>query len=382
VILGIDASNLSSGGGVTHLVGLLGAATPERQGFRCVRVWTSSATAAQLAPKPWLEVRTPAALGRSLPWRLAWQRAALPKLALACDALLVPGGTAPYSHPCLLAMSQNMLPFEAEERRRYGVSRTGIRLALLRHTQGRTFRRARAVIFLTDYNERAVRRSVPDIGIGRVIAHGIDERFRMAPRPARDLRECTPERPLRLLYVSIVDVYKHQWHVATAVCALRRAGLPVRLRLVGPAYGPALARLRRTLVAVDPRGEAVEYVGPVSYAALPEEYRQAEIAVFASSCETQPNILLEGMAASLPTACAERGPMPEILGGAGVYFDPESPESIARAIERLARDAGLRSTLATQASERTTGVTWAACADRTFGFAAELAQTGASVSAT
>jgi glycosyltransferase involved in cell wall biosynthesis len=374
MILGGDASNLRAGGGITHLACMLAAASPRQHGFRAVRVWTPAATAARLPPRDWLEIASPAALEGALPVRLAWQRFALPRLARGCDVLFAPGGTAPYAHPRLLAMSQNMLPFERGERRRYGASVMGARLALLERTQASAFRRAAGTIFLTQYAEREVRRRVPGIGRSRVVSHGIEERFRIAPRPPRALADCSPERPLRLLYVSIVDVYKHQWHVAAAVCALRRAGLPVRIRFVGPAYPPALARLERALRELDPRGEAAEYAGPVAHAALPEEYRAAEIAVFASSCENQPNILLEGMAAGLPTACAERGPMPEVLGAAGVYFDPERPDSIAAAIERLARDAPLRERLARDAAARTAGLTWEACAERTFAFAAELAR--------
>ena len=51
-----------------------------------------------------------------------------------------------------------MLPFEWPELRRYGASLTGLRLALLRLGQTRTFRRADAVIFLTRYAHDEVTR--------------------------------------------------------------------------------------------------------------------------------------------------------------------------------------------------------------------------------
>ena len=38
--------------------------------------------------------------------------------------------------------------------------------------------------------------------------------------------------------------------------------------------------------------------------------------------------------------------MPEILGESGLYFDPLKPESIAKALRRLADDADLRGRLA------------------------------------
>jgi glycosyltransferase involved in cell wall biosynthesis len=48
-----------------------------------------------------------------------------------------------------------------------------------------------------------------------------------------------------------------------------------------------------------------------------------------------PNILLEAMAAGLPIACSNRGPMPEVLGTAGLYFNPENPAEIACAIRTV-----------------------------------------------
>ena len=75
-----------------------------------------------------------------------------------------------------------------------------------------------------------------------------------------------------------------------------------------------------------------------------------------------------GVAAGLPIACAERGPMPSVLGDAGLYFDPEVPQSIAAAVERLYRDAELRRDLATRAFHRARQYSWARCARETFAF--------------
>jgi glycosyltransferase involved in cell wall biosynthesis len=86
-----------------------------------------------------------------------------------------------------------------------------------------------------------------------------------------------------------------------------------------------------------------------------------------------PNILLEAMAAGLPIACAKRGPMPEILGESGVYFDPEQPREIADAVRTLANDAGLRAECARRASERARHYSWERCASETLAFIATLA---------
>lgn len=47
------------------------------------------------------------------------------------------------------------------------------------------------------------------------------------------------------LYVSIVDVYKHQRHVAEALANLREKGFPVQLDLIGSVYPPDLKQMGR-----------------------------------------------------------------------------------------------------------------------------------------
>jgi glycosyltransferase involved in cell wall biosynthesis len=85
-----------------------------------------------------------------------------------------------------------------------------------------------------------------------------------------------------------------------------------------------------------------------------------------------PNVLLEGMAAGLPIACSKRGPMPEVLGDAGVFFDPERPGEIAGALRCLAEDAALRERLAAAASERARHFSWVRCAEETLAFIAAV----------
>jgi glycosyltransferase involved in cell wall biosynthesis len=374
VILGIDASNLRGGGGVTHLVRLLEAARPADHGFERVRVWGGRATLDQIAPQPWLDRIHVPALDGSLLARLGWQLRELPGLAREAAILFAPGGTTPRGVSPVVTMSQNLLPFDPPERGRYGFSRVGVRLRILRFAQAGAFRRAQGVIFLTPYAERRVLESVSVPGRRSVIPHGIDERFRRDPAAQEPLAAFSEARPFRLVYVSIIDLYKHQWHVARAAAALRREGVPIDVTFVGPAYPPALARFRAVLDEEDPAGRFLHYVGPIPNERLHEAYRDANGVLFASSCETIAIILLEAMASGLPVAVAERGPIPEVVGDGGVYFDPESPDSIAAALRRLLADPELRAACAARAHERARAYTWRRCADETFAFLAEIAR--------
>ncbi|MFW5858065.1 MAG: glycosyltransferase, partial [Planctomycetota bacterium] len=245
----------------------------------------------------------------------------------------------------------------------------------LRTAQSRAFARADGVVFLTETaRDRITRRLPRPPRRTAVIPHGIDERFFQAPRPARRLADCTADAPFEILYVSIVDVYKHQDRVAEAVTRLRAEGLPVALRLVGPAYPPALQELNETLDRIDPRRETVRYEGAIPFGQLHQRYHAADLFVFASSCENLPIILLEAMAAGLPIASADRDPMPEVLGAAGTYFDPTDAGSIADAVRGLCHAPERRAALARAAQERARGYRWDESAQRLFAFLATCAE--------
>lgn len=373
--LGIDASNIRDGGGITHLVQLLLAAEPSTYGFETVVVWATQATLARLKDRPWLLKRHERELESNYLRRALWQYRRLGGLARTaeCDLLFVPGGAFATDFRPVATMSRNMLPFQWRELSRYGLSWTALRLLLLRWSQSSSFRKATGVIFLNGYAKEAVGKVTgPLTGEICVIPHGVDGRFFQPERSHRSIHDCSDANPFRIVYVSIVDLYKHQWQVAEAVALLRAEGLPVSLESIGPAYPPALKRLEGVMKRRDPRGEFLHYSGSLPHDELPAQYAAADVCVFASSCENMPNILLEGMASAAAIACSNRGPMPEVLGDAGVYFDPESPADIANALRGLIDSTELRYAKARAAVERARHFAWTRCAAETFGFFAEL----------
>jgi glycosyltransferase involved in cell wall biosynthesis len=373
--LAIDALNLRGGGGQTHLLQLLQAAKPQEHGFERVTIWAGSSILDQIGSYPWLcKVHEPM-LDRPLPARLQWQLVKLEHLACRerCDVLFVPGGAYAGAFRPFVTMSRNMLPFEWAEARRYGISWRTAKFLVLKRAQLSTFKRANGLIFLTQYAYATVGRFLGQSEARIVrIPHGIDDRFRYEPRSQRPISLYSFESPFRLLYVSPIAPYKHQWHVMEAVYRLRQAGYPLVLELVGP-LGVSKRRFLGALSRLDPQGNWIIYRGKVPFQQLHATYHQADAFVYASSCENMPNILLEAMAAGLPIACSSQGPMPEVLGDAGAYFDPEKPAEIAAAVQVLLDDHTLRERKAWAAFARAESFTWERCARETFDFIAQIA---------
>lgn len=372
MILGIDAFNIRAGGGVTHLVELLRAADPCVHGFEKVIIWGGRATLDKIDARDWLEKVNDPLLDRGLPYRVFWQRFKLRKLAedARCNVLYEPGGSDASGFKPMVTMSQNLLPFEWRELRRYGWSLLALKFLFLRWTQGRSFRKADGVIFLTEYARATVLKVTGKLqGKSMIVPHGINPRFTAPPRPQHACMDFKEVQPCRVLYVSIIDVYKHQWHVAEAIAQLRAAGVPVVLDLVGPPAG-GMVRLKKTLNRLDPESTFITYHGAIPYEQLEKNYATADISLFASSCETFGQILTEAMSAGLPIACSSCSALPEILGDAGVYFDPEDAKSIANALRKLIESPDLRTKLAQAAFDRAQAYSWRRCADETFGFLA------------
>jgi len=376
IVLGIDASNLRDGGGRTHLIELISHAIPQDYGFTKVVIWGSDATLSLLPSHDWLVKRNPLALEKGIISRSLWQRFKIAKAAKldGCHIIFTPGGLHSGSFHPVVTMSQNMLPFEWKELFRYGLSLKSLRLLLLRVTQTRSFKRAEGVIFLTNYAREMVQTISGKLpGKIQIIPHGISLRFRCAPRPQKSIIEYTPLNPYRLIYVSIIDNYKHQWSVVESVAKLRtNYGWPLTLDLVGSAYPPALARLLKVIEKFDPNKVWINYRGVVPYTELHTLYKSSDLGIFASSCENMPIILLETMAAGLPVACSNRGPMPEILGERGLYFDPENISEIIHALEDLIGNPMLRTNLVNLSYECAKNYTWESCSRQTFEFLSDV----------
>lgn len=370
MILGVDASRLRSGGAMRHLVGLLSEADPARHGVREIHVWTYKALRDVLPQRTWLTTHCPDALERSLLRQVLWQRYAFPAAAktIGCDVVLnADAGTVARFRPGV-TMSQDMLSYEPGVIQRFGLSRARLRLVILRYLQNRSFRLSDGVIFLTRYAAKVIQTSSGSIKRVAFVPHGVGADFKSIRRtrnwPANG-------DTLRCLYVSNASMYKHQWEVVHAFARLRARGFDVKLVLVGGGTGRAQKLVDTAIEETDPHRTLVEQVGAVPPEELPKLLASADLFVFASSCENMPNTLVEAMAASLPIACSDRGPMPEILEDGGVYFDPTNPESIATAVERIITDSDMRSTIAARAKELSEQYSWSRCAEETLTFLAE-----------
>lgn len=374
--LGIDATNIRQGGGVTHLVQLLSAASPQEQGISKITVWCSPWIAPLLPKQPWLNVRSGAwTAGGSLK-RFFFQHLllSLEMRSVGCEMAFFPGSTLPLiSLLPAVTISQNMLPFELDKAALFGTfSLMYLKFCVLRVLQSISFKRAIGVIFLSKYAQENINKIVSIKGRQTIISHGIDPVFYKSPRDQLAIENYSFDRPFRFVYVSILMPYKHQIQVAEAISELREEGLPISCDFIGPKSGKYGAKLLSLIALLDPNKDFLNYLGEIPYKELPTHYHGCEGFIFASSCENLPNILIEAMASGVPIACSSKGPMPDVLGKEGFYFDPESKASISKAIKCIISLPEKGMIVSENAYKNAQNYSWVRCSRETWSFISAL----------
>jgi len=368
--IAIDASNIRTGGGVTHLKNILEEVQPKEHFIERVIVWGGNTPLDNLPSKPWLELCNISCLNKSLPQRLLWQQTKLRELALEnCDLLFVPGGLYLGGFRPYVSMFQNMQIFESKERLREGISSKWLRLQLLMFAQSHTFQNASGLICLSEYSWNYLTQFYPHLTsqkIIKLIPHGSSNLG--VNYSATQNKQFLKEENFRILYVSTVKKYKHQWNLIDAVGELRKEGIILELHLVGGADSKALGKMYEAIYRNKADKEYIYYHGNLPYEETLKWYNKANLFVFASTCESFGISLVEAMSAGLPVASSDRGPMPEVLKDSGLYFNPESIPSIKRCLRHLIKSPNLMKTLAGKAKKYSQSYSWKKCAYETFAF--------------
>jgi glycosyltransferase involved in cell wall biosynthesis len=106
----------------------------------------------------------------------------------------------------------------------------------------------------------------------------------------------------------------------------------------------------------------VQFLGYVDSNDLRAIYQLASFVVFPSLFEGWGFPPIEALGEGVPLGCSRIQPLIDCVGDAALLFDPESVESIAEAISKLALDPGLRAVLRRRSAEHAKHYTWEACA--------------------
>lgn len=373
IIIGIEASRNRSGGARAHIIGIINSFNESLLEGRIkeIHVWSYSDLLNQLPDKHWLIKHDVKVSTKPILHQLWWQYKKLP-IELSnnkVDILLNTDASSVCKYKPSITMSRDMLSYEDGEMRRFGISMQRLRLIALKYVQNYSLKKSTAAIFLTKYAADTIQKSTGKIGSVRIIPHGVSDNFRI---PTNNGIWEENNKHIKCIYVSNVEFYKHHWNVAVAISNLRTKGYDISIDFVGGGAGKAQKKYEKIVSQINNNNLFIKQHEFIPHNKIPFLYSDKDIIIFASSCENMPNTLIEGMCTGLPIACSNKGPMPEVLRDAGVYFDPENINSIETSIQKIIEDSHLRSTISRESKELSKQYSWTRCSYETFTFLSEV----------
>lgn len=182
-----------------------------------------------------------------------------------------------------------------------------------------------------------------------------------------------PSKPY-LLYVGLRQGYKNFAGLLRSVASSRRLKNTFDLIAFG---GEGFSQDEQTLIsALKFAPEQVKQISGDDQA-LARLYQQAAAFVYPSLYEGFGLPPLEAMLYGCPVISSRTSSMPEVLGEAAQFFDPNSSESMADAIEQVVFLKERQQVLAAKGTLRVKAFTWRACAERHLALYQALAVTRA-----
>jgi glycosyltransferase involved in cell wall biosynthesis len=178
-----------------------------------------------------------------------------------------------------------------------------------------------------------------------VVTEAADPVFRLIDDPsvaaAARARHRIPEGRM-LIYVGGMNAHKNVLGLLRAMPAVVTSQSDVHLVIVGDTSGKGfwdnVPELREYVRTHPPLERHVHFTGYLADPELVELLNDAEALVFPSLWEGFGLPAVEAMSCGVPVLASDKGSLPEVVGDAGRFFNPDRPEDIAECVLRFLGD--------------------------------------------
>jgi glycosyltransferase involved in cell wall biosynthesis len=258
------------------------------------------------------------------------------------------------------------------------------RLHWLRKRLETSVRNSEAVIAISEFTRRELLELFPGLSPSKVHVTplGVDlERFEGAGEDPEVMQSVRARHRLPEQFVLYLGTLEPRKNLQGLVQAFQR--LPMQLQREFPLVlagmnGWKQHYFRGELDQLRRRG-LVHELGYVHAGELPTLLRAATAFCFPSLYEGFGLPPLEAAAAGTPVVASNTSSLPEVLGHAAVYVDPQNVESIADGLQRVLENDSLRREQRLAGPRRARDFTWRRCAERTLNVYESLGANGNSV---
>ncbi|WP_448812049.1 glycosyltransferase family 4 protein [Agromyces bauzanensis] len=224
-----------------------------------------------------------------------------------------------------------------------------------RREAARTLAGVAGVVCVSESLAEQTRAALPDrlADLVHVVGNGVDT-LQFAPAAGSRREHETSGAPLRIMFVGRMIPEKGADVLIRAAMILGRRDLEfVIVGSQGFDRSAALSPFERELRELAEAGPARVMFEPfVDRPALPALLRSADVLAVPSRWAEPSGLTAgEGLATGLPVIASRVGGIPEVLGPAGGYVEPDDPAALAAALADLADDATLRTRMGAEARE-------------------------------
>ena len=365
--IGIDASNITEGGGITHISNLLNNLSfdKKKNKIKKIYIWGIRKTLNSIKNTKFIKkIYLPLIFEHTF-FRLIWQIFYFDYLLIKnkCNKGFVLGGFFFRTSVKKILLVQNLLPFDETNKSYSFFSR--IKFIIQKILITRSIFLSKKVIFLSLFSKNKIEKKInKKIFNYKIIHHGIKiNNFK------KKKNNLINKKNIKILYVSKIEFYKNQITLIKAVEILRKKNFNIKLDFVGPSYKPALNQFLHTINALNKKNKEIcyKYLGEKKNREISKIYSKYDVHVVPSKCETFGQIVLESLASKLPTLCSDIQVFKEIAGQHVIYFNPNKEKSISKKILMIINNKVLRNKVSKQGySFVKKNFSWQLAADQTF----------------
>ena len=228
----------------------------------------------------------------------------------------------------------------------------------------RTTEIAAAIAVDSEATSRDLAERFPDSAAKtEVVPMGVSDRFR--PGSADEIEALRAELALQegyLLHVGTLEPRKNTERLIDAWLALRQEDATTPPLVLAGGRGWHTDALSTKIERLADVG--LRHLGHVSTDRLPALYRAATAFAFPSLYEGFGLPPLEAMASGVPVAVSDRSSLPEVVGDAGILFDPEDAGAIREALRSLLSETSKREERVAEGLRRAGTFTWDRAAEK------------------
>lgn len=188
----------------------------------------------------------------------------------------------------------------------------------------------------------------------KVIAFGVSDIFKQKETD----NQCEKHKPYILYVASIAPHKNHKLLIRAFSDPAMGAFKNHKLLLVGGWSSAEQIEGLKEVVSKYSLEDKVFFLGKIQYGQLPGVYKGAELFVYPSLLESFGHPLVEAMASGLPIVAADLPYAREACGNAARYFDPYSPQDIAKVISETLGSERTLEELRRKGSERAAHFSW------------------------